>query len=525
MNQRQVGGRTSRCGATITQMLRRRLYVGIRVYNERRQTVDPETGTRKTTTNPRSEWMVQRQPQLQVLPWRLWKRAQQRLTEVRNNNPHTGKTMPADRQRDEYPSTLFSGTLVCSDCGQPLVLRRSAGAHKQFFCKAQRAHRNGCTLKTSKSAGIIEPVLVGWLTDRLLTPEHTGRLVKRANEYLAQEADRPKTDTAPLTKAIEHATARRDRLVDVLADGEAGDLAAVKERLRKLEAEIRDLRRQRQELEATNAEVPPPLTRDDVLELLKDVRGLLEQEIPAAARAIREITGPIAIKQVEMDGYDRPQWTASVRGDVLPLLRQAAGRKNCPSSLSWEFLYQREWTMPLTGELPLIKLPLHERIAPQVTQMLEAGDSVADTAAALDVSAHAVQQAWRHSRSGVTLPGERRIRREVYEPHAEAVARLRHEESLTYAEIAKRLGIAREVVQYAHQHWHHLHPDEPGDAPWRVLCGMVRGRVSVATRREICRLAMSGWRECEIVWELGCTQSTVHNVLTTLRRELSGGGD
>src|SRR5205823_2832110 len=143
--------------------------------------------------NPRSEWEVYHDPDLAIVPLAQWKAARKRLAATRRKSPLTGRK---PSRNEKSATTLFSGTLFCGSCGRELTLVRSAGKYKVMGCINGPTGKHGCALSTTKSTRIIEACLLGYLQDRILTEANIEGLVAWANTFLAEEARRPRVDTA-----------------------------------------------------------------------------------------------------------------------------------------------------------------------------------------------------------------------------------------------------------------------------------------------------------------------------------------
>ncbi|HMP08172.1 MAG TPA: hypothetical protein PJ982_17625, partial [Lacipirellulaceae bacterium] len=75
----------------------------------------------------------------------------------------------------------------------------------------------------------------------------------------------------------------------------------------------------------------PPLDLARVQVYLQDLRGLLNQQTPAAAEALRALVGPIVITdQPYADGRRGAHWFATFQPDFLTLLGKEAQRRQYP---------------------------------------------------------------------------------------------------------------------------------------------------------------------------------------------------
>ncbi len=132
----------------------------------------------------------------------------------------------------------------------------------------------------------------------MLTEERIADLVVRANQHLAELRAKPRQDLRPMQRSCAKLRQKIDtllgRLAGTLSEALVTEYEAAIEKLQqefKLAAEALHL--------AQRANEPPPaeLDLERVKGYLSDLRALLNQEIPAAAVAIRALTGPISITQ------------------------------------------------------------------------------------------------------------------------------------------------------------------------------------------------------------------------------------
>ena len=367
-NELQINDKKSWCGSGILQLLRRHLYVGIRAYNKTSMRNDPDTGKISVIQNDRGAWQVKRQRHLQIIPWKAWKKVQKRLIEARATSPSLGKKHGVRKKL--FAKTLFDGTLVCGCCGRELNLRRSAGRHKQIGCPQGSEGRYDCTFKGSKSMRIIDQALLGYLRDNLLNAGHIQSLVERANHYLAEEARKPRADTTGLEQTLSELTARRDRLVDAIATGGAGEVEVVVNKLKDIEKQIKDAKTNLTMAQRANAVPPKPLNKEDVVQMLGIIDEILNQEPAAAAPVLREITGPITVNQKTVPGRKKPVWVATFGPNLVPLLSRTARENNYPDTSTWEYLCERRWIMSIEAEAELDETPKYVQRAPEVVHLV-----------------------------------------------------------------------------------------------------------------------------------------------------------
>lgn len=114
---------------------------------------------------------------------------------------------------------------------------------------------------------------------------------------------------------------------------------------------------------------------------MPELRAILNQQIPQAAEAIRRLTGSISIRQEAIPGKKHgARWFASFSPDLLALSRHVTQGKDCPDSITLEFLCHGNWIMPRTVTVSVENVPKYEQLAPKFKEMRESGRSVQEIA-------------------------------------------------------------------------------------------------------------------------------------------------
>ncbi len=234
-------------------------------------------------------------------------------------------------------------------------------------------------------------------------------------------------------------------------------MQAYERRIAELQKEVNYQKVQLRTADAENVPPPAPLDLATMKALLADLRGLLNQEIPAAAEAIRALTGPITIRQEAIPGKKRgARWIATFSPDFLGWLRRGAQGKDCPDSITLEYLGTRIWITPEGVETPIAHTPKYEVISRRVADLAAQGASVNTIAAALGETWVTVNQALDFARTGhrrKLKPGGKRTGRghsgrkpiDVAE-----VVRLRDEQRLSFKKMAQRFGVSEGTVTRAY---------------------------------------------------------------------------
>jgi DNA invertase Pin-like site-specific DNA recombinase len=298
--------------------------MGIFFWNRTRREYDPEQDKIVVIENPRSEWERYINRDLRIVPVEWWADARRRLKNVWDKRQRT----PRPSRNQISASTLFSGTLRCEYCGAEIKLMRSTGKYKQLGCLNGMQHAHDCALSSSKSVKIVEECLLAFIRTNLFTEEVVRALLARANHYFAQEAQRPKVDTAPQKAEARKLIAnirKYQRFVEeepdeALCRSHNARIKELQARLNVVQAEIRDGERQ-------NRKPPKPFELDRSRVFVPDLCELLNEEIPMAAQSLRTLCGQITIRQEKVEGRPGARWIAKFSPDVAALLRTVARDK------------------------------------------------------------------------------------------------------------------------------------------------------------------------------------------------------
>lgn len=379
-NQQKLDGTDGWTESCIKKMLWNPAYIGVFIWNRTRRQFNSNDKTWRKVQNPRSEWSVVYEPTMAIIPLKKWCAARKLLAQTKRK-PSSQQPISRNQQR---ATTLFSGTLVCADCGRELLLYRSAQQYKNMYCVKGRSGVYGCKLCTSKSTRVIEDCLLGFLRDTVLTEQSIDELVACANEHLKSLAGRPKVNVAPLRSRIASLQKKIDSFVqrvENLKESEEGLREGYERRIMQQQKEVDELKKQLRETEQTNAPVPPKLSKKTLRAYLPELRAILNQEIPVAAEAIRRLTGPITIRQEAIPGKKRgARWIATFSPDLLALLRHVTQGKDCPDSVTLEYLCGGNWITPATMSVPIESVPKYEQLAPKFKELREAGKSIQEIA-------------------------------------------------------------------------------------------------------------------------------------------------
>ena len=515
-NKLRVDGSNGWTSSSIKNLLAGIDAIGVFVWNRQRREYDYDLEKYVSIENPRSEWEVYKDPNLALVPKEVWRASWLKLLRTRKAHPLTGKKQSRNQNS---ATTLFSGTLFCEHCESELRLNRSAGKYKVMSCLSGSTGVHDCPLTASKSTQIIEDCLLGYIGDFVLTERVIEGLVEKGNAFLEQEARKPRVDTEPMKAKLRDYQGRTKKLVKKVEKEPDESLCdAYHARIKELQKEVNELRTAIREAEAHNQEPPEPLAVERAKVYLTDLRGLLNQEIPMAAEAIRTLTGPIKIRQEKIPGKRGARWIASFQPSLIALLRKAAGDNGYSD-------------LPTLGAIPcemhptevvIDKVPRYEELAPEFKQMRDNGASVESIAHAHGMSWQYAKQILKFADTGQRPnwgPGKKsgkgNANQLTYKDIASDVVHMRDEKKMSFERIAAIKGVGAATVRRAYDYGR---PEAVREAAEQgtVPC---RGRYSHLGEelfQEIRKMLRAGTKPKDVAATLGCGVSTVYRV----RREM-----
>ena len=463
LNRSLADGTDTWTESSVKKILKNPACIGVFIWNRTRREFDYETEKWTKVENPKSEWIVNYEPDVAILPMDLWRATQRRRSQSK------GKKRKRSRNQ-RSATTLLSGTLHCGYCGKELTLFRSGDKYKNMHCTNGTIGAHGCQLSSSKSTRITEECVLSYIKEVVLNEQAVQDLIEEANAHLRLLAARPAVDVAPIQSRMNELRSKIDRLVKRVSNlpedrEEARD--GYERQIVQLQREMNGLRTEFREKQSQNATPPPLLSPDAAERYLNDMRAVLDQEVPQAAEAIRQLTGPIEIRQQKIEGKRGARWIASFSPNLPELLRHVSHQNAYPDSVTLEYLCHANWTTSPSVEFPIDRIPKYEELAPKFREMREAGKTIREIASAHHVSWQVAYETIEFARTGqrpcwyTADDPIRYLGWEHYEEIAPLVAELRDQNELDWPEIVEQVrehtghavstGTALRAYEYAHR--------------------------------------------------------------------------
>jgi site-specific DNA recombinase len=191
LNEEKVPGRMRAAKgwspATVSRILDNEKYIARWVWNKTESRRDPRTGRRRRFTKPESEWVVQEDEALRIVPAALWEQAQVRRQEVRRSWPggkgRRGFSRGQGGRERHFPTHLLSGSMVCGECGATIA-QVSGKAGGYYGCLG--AAKGACENKMLVRRKLAETIILKAVREQLDRAEHIRYLIERVEAEVAK---------------------------------------------------------------------------------------------------------------------------------------------------------------------------------------------------------------------------------------------------------------------------------------------------------------------------------------------------
>src|SRR5882672_10596642 len=158
------------CPTGIREMLYNERYVGRVVWNRSKFVKVPGTNRRVARRRPESEWRTHTAPELRIVSDELWLKVQERLKWMKEN--YKGGRANGLLSRSATSRYLFSGLLVCAECGGRLAIITGSRKkdHPRWGCP-RNFSRGTCSNSLRERNEYVEAQLLAGLQRAVLQPE------------------------------------------------------------------------------------------------------------------------------------------------------------------------------------------------------------------------------------------------------------------------------------------------------------------------------------------------------------------
>ena len=282
------------CPSAIRVILRNERYRGVQVWNRTQKTRNPVTGRKVSKVRPKQDWIRVEVPEWRIVTEELWNAVQARNEDM---NRKFGAPQKGGMSRTENArSYLFSGLLVCGECGSRIVIISGQGkrGYAKYGCPSHRYRgvcRNALTIRRDR----LEAQLLAALEQRIIDSRSIEYIIQRFNDELRKRMKELK-DRATRPDDLRHARqqlhAKAQHITDAIAD--AGHSATLLSTLATLEAQIADIDQQLKLCKSTDISSTADNVREFVYRSVLQLQELLRSDPtrlkPVLARHMDQLT-------------------------------------------------------------------------------------------------------------------------------------------------------------------------------------------------------------------------------------------
>lgn len=293
-----------------TGILNNDLYIGRGVWNRTRKIKDPDTGVRLSRPNPPEEWVINKVPELRILPQELWDQAKARQKDLNEREKPFWK-----KQR---PVNLFSFLLKCGDCGGGY----SKISSTNYGCSYARNKGEAmCGNRRTVNQADLEYTILKTIQSRLMDPELVSVFCEEYTSHLNKLRTMHNASLHAYETELEKIDRQEKRMVQAIMDGFANETLKVQMNA------LADRKRELKRLLAGQVKAPTLLYPSMAQRYREEVTGLIdalndEKHRPEAARLIRSLIKEIVITPQN----DSKRVIVDIHGDLAGILNMANGK-------------------------------------------------------------------------------------------------------------------------------------------------------------------------------------------------------
>ncbi len=387
LNELELCGKTKWTDRGVVNLLTRRTYIGVEIWGSTKIVRDAESGSIRQVPQKNDKCFERMVPELRIVDTETFEKAQKIITEIREkrkNKKATGKTTPENCRTGFHPKIMIRP--ICKHCNEPLVMGNTS-KNSALKCKNGSKQRSKCKLKGYKSTRLIEKNIINLIRDKVITHEVVESIVKEANKFLIEEAQKSKTDLRPLSQKLEQIRKKHKTLVENLKTKTDCPQSLIDE-VKYLEEEEKSIKAEIQRIQKLEAEPPKPIDINDVLPMLKDLGRLLSMKTGEASVTLGKILGPVYAEESDKNSRRGKAWKLSFTIDASQLMLIIGSKSETPTADTWEYLHTRGWSFSGIGEMSVVasEASLNNYYRDIAHNLVDSGHSISEVSRQLNIT-------------------------------------------------------------------------------------------------------------------------------------------
>jgi hypothetical protein len=296
--------------ATVGPILDNEKYVGRWVWNRSESRRDPRTGRPRRFAKADTEWVIQQDDSLRLVPQALWERVRERRKEVQRSWPggkgQRGFSRNQRGRERHFPTHLLSGTMTCGKCGAAIA-QVSGTACGYYGClgAAKGACKNNRVLVRRKLA---EQVVICAVIERISRPAQMRYVLEQVAAEVGKLAEHLPENIRVKEAELGSEERRLSNFLDFIGEGRGSQalakaLVETERRVEALREELEGLRRSRTKV----FQLPPIEWIEERLSHAQEVRSDAPSSLPCSSASS---WGPSASSRPRATSGGRIIWPA-----------------------------------------------------------------------------------------------------------------------------------------------------------------------------------------------------------------------
>ena len=286
------------CPSAIREMLYNSRYAGRIIWNRSKFVKVPGTNKRVARPRPPEEWHTVRAEHLRIIPEELWAGVHKRLLWIRRQY---GRARPGFVSRNVGSRYLFSGFLICSECGGRLrvVCGHGKRRHPRYGCP-RHFERGTCSNGLRERQDRLEARLLEGLQKAVLQPEVIDYALSQFEKELAAHFAGMSGKIHSVRERKAQLETEIRRLARTIAQGH--DSPPMMAELSALEKQLADTSDCLLNEKASSVQASPDQLRRFVHSRLADVKKLLYADVGRARLELARHVEKITMRPTESNG-------------------------------------------------------------------------------------------------------------------------------------------------------------------------------------------------------------------------------
>ena len=304
--------------ATIGRMLDNEKYIGKWVWNKTESRRDPRTGRPKKFDKPESEWIVQIDENLRIVPQDLWDNVRTRRMERKKSWPggrgKRGFENKKGNVEKHFPKELFSGAMSCKKCGS--TIGKVSGKNGGYFgCLGTK--RGICDNKVKVRRTVLESIILREVKKLLATPENVLSVLKDVEEKVRKMYSKYPKRIRQKERELISEERKLTNLINFIGEGKG--TVSLKQALLDTEIKIDSLKNEIDFLNNTYSNVIQAPIDKWIGGRLSHIQKLLNRKTGKSAMVLRSVLGPIELEPV-LPECEQPYYIAHTTFETISIL-------------------------------------------------------------------------------------------------------------------------------------------------------------------------------------------------------------